>query len=158
MIGQVSLSEVHQAIVAEFDRTGGSSQQQAHCITVVKRKGEHPKFKGAQNYNNHSSAAQGEQGGSSKKKNKNKNNKGKGKANASIHPSSPNLFTLAAAVVQVEPRPVIALQPSRAPPNVLHVVSFKPSGVTYSTAVAHGKSSFTGALSKPGPSMLNSEV
>ena len=46
-IGQVSLSEVHQAIVAEFDRTDDGNQQHAHCITAVKRKDEHPKFKGA---------------------------------------------------------------------------------------------------------------
>ena len=39
-IGQMSLSEVHQAVVAEFDRTSGSNQQHAHCITMVKRKGE----------------------------------------------------------------------------------------------------------------------
>ena len=156
-IGQVSLSEVCQAIVAEFDRTSGGNQQHAHCITAVKRKGEHPKFKGAQNYNNHSSAAQGEQGGSSKKKNKNKKSKGKGKAHSAICPDSPNPFTLAVAAVQVEPRLVITLQPSRAPPNMLHVTSFKPSGVTYSMAVAHGGSSFTGVPSEPGLSMLNSE-
>ena len=58
-IEQVSLSEVHQAVVAEFDRTGSGNQQHAHCITVVKRKGEHPKYKGAQN-NNQSSTATGE--------------------------------------------------------------------------------------------------
>ena len=147
-IGQVSLSEVYQAVVAEFDRTGSGNQQHAHCITAVKRKGEHPKYKGAQN-SNHSSAAQGEQGGSSKKKNCNKKSKGKGKAHSAVHPNSPNPFTLAAAVVQVKPRPVIALQPSRAPPNISHVVSFKPSRVTYSMAVAHGGSSFMGAPSEP---------
>ena len=155
-IGQVSLSEVYQAVVAEFDRTGSGNQQHTHCITAVKRKGEHPKYKGAQQ-SNHSSAAQGEQGGSSKKKNHNKKNKGKGKANSTICPDSPNPFTLAAAAIQVKPRPVIMLQPSRAPHNILHVASFKPSGVTYSTAVAHGGSSFMGAPSKPGPSTLNSE-
>ena len=58
-IGQVSLSEVRQVVVAEFDQTGSGNQQHAHHITVVKRKGEHPKYKGAQN-SNHSSAAQGE--------------------------------------------------------------------------------------------------
>ena len=121
-IGQVSLSEVRQAVVAEFDRTSGSNQQHAHHITAVKRKGEHPKYKSAQN-SNHSSAAQGEQGSSSKKKNCNKKSKGKGKAHSAILPNSPNLFTLAVAAIQVEPRPVIALQPSRAPPNVLHVTS-----------------------------------
>ena len=108
-IGQVSLLEVHQAIFAEFDRTGGGNQQHAHYITAVKRKGEHPKFKGTQQNYNHSSTAQGEQGGSSKKKNKNKKSKGKGKANFSICPDSPNLFTLAVAAVQVKPRPVITL-------------------------------------------------
>ena len=30
-IGQVSLSEVCQAVVAEFDRTGSGNQQHAHC-------------------------------------------------------------------------------------------------------------------------------
>ena len=50
-IGQMSLSEVRQAVVAEFDRTNGGNQQHTHRITVVKRKGEHPKYKGAQNYN-----------------------------------------------------------------------------------------------------------
>ena len=37
-IGQVSLSEVCQAVVAEFDWTGSGNQQHAHCITAVKRK------------------------------------------------------------------------------------------------------------------------
>ena len=82
-----------------------------------------------------------EQSGSSKKKNHNKKSKGKGKAHSTVLPNSPNLFTLAAAAIQVEPRPVIALQPSWAPSNILHVVSFKPSGVTYSMAVARGGSS-----------------
>ena len=154
-IGQMFLSEVCQAIVAEFDRTSGGNQQHTHCITVVKRKGEHPKYKGTQ-HSNHSSAAQGEQGSSSKKKNCNKKSKDKGKVHNAIHPNSPNPFTLAAAAIQVKPRPVIALQPSWAP-NVSHVASFKPSGVTYSTVVAHGGSSLTGAPSEPGPSMLSSE-
>ena len=99
----------------------------------------------------------GKQGSSSKKKNCNKKNKGKGKANSAICPDSPNLFTLAAAAIKVKPRPVIALQPSWAPPNVSHVTSLKPSGVTYLMAVARGGSSFTGAPSEPGPSTLNSE-
>ena len=123
---------------------------------MVKSKGEHPKYKGAQN-SNQSSAAQGEQGDSSKKKNHNKKSKGKGKAHNAILPESPNPFTLAAAAIQIEPRPVITLQPSRAPPNVSHVMSFKPSRATYSMAVTHGGSSCEGAPSKPGPSMLNSE-
>ena len=99
-IGQVSLSEVRQAVVAEFDRTGGGNQQHAHRITVVKRKGEHPKYKGAQQ-SNHSSAAQGEQGGSSKKKNCNKKSKGKGKANSTIHPDSPDPYPLMSCMLQV---------------------------------------------------------
>ena len=88
-IGQVSLSEVHQAVIAEFDQTGSGNQQHAHCITAVKRKGEHAKYKGAQNSNQSSSAA-GEQGSSSKKKNRNKKSKSKGKANSTICPDSPN--------------------------------------------------------------------
>ena len=98
---QVSLSEVCQAVVAEFDRTGGGNQQHAHHITAVKRKGEHPKYKGTQN-SNQSSAATGEQGGSSKKKNHNKKSKGKGKAHSAILPDSPNPFTLAAAVERAQ--------------------------------------------------------
>ena len=98
-IRQVSLSEVCQAVVAEFDWTSSGNQQHAHRITVVKRKGEHPKYKGAQN-SNQSSSATGEQGRSSKKKNRNKKSKGKGKADSTICPDSPNPFTLAAAAIQ----------------------------------------------------------
>ena len=42
----IDYTEVRNAIIAEYDRTGtvGGQQQHAHKISAVKRKGEHPSF------------------------------------------------------------------------------------------------------------------
>ena len=64
----------------------------------------------------------------------------------------PNPFTLAVAAIQVEPRPVIALQPSQAPPNTSTIVGFKPSA--YSTVMAKEGSAYTGAPAGPSPNTL----
>ena len=64
----------------------------------------------------------------------------------------PNPFTLAVAAIQVEPRPVIALQPSQAPPNTSTIVGFKPSA--YSTIMAKEGSAYTGAPAGPSPNTL----
>ena len=41
----IDYTEVRNAIIAEYDRTGSvKGQQHAHKISTVKRKGEHPSF------------------------------------------------------------------------------------------------------------------
>src|SRR5271163_4933322 len=111
--------------------------QHAHKISAIKRKGEHPGYnqqKGANNYQ-----AEGSQrlGNNNLKKTKNWKGKGKKKAHFTERSNSPNPFTLVALAIA---QPMIAIQPSRAPPNVLTIVSFKPSGTTYSTVLTQGGS------------------
>ena len=82
-IADVKSAEVHQAIIAEFDRTSRGERQRAHQISTIKRKGEHPKFKeSAPTNNNNSYKAKGDHQGSSYKKTQHGGckNKGKGKA------------------------------------------------------------------------------
>ena len=57
----IDYTEVQNAIIAEYDRTGtvGGQQQHAHKISAVKRKGEHPSFLQQRSYSN-TPKAQGE--------------------------------------------------------------------------------------------------
>ena len=76
----IDYTEVRNAIIAEFDRTGTSpgQQQHAHKISAVKRKGDHPSFSQQRSNTNAPKARNDGQGSSNKKKPK-KSNKGKGK-------------------------------------------------------------------------------
>ena len=89
-IGQVLSTEVWQAIVAKFDQTNSRDWQQAHRISAIKRKGEHPcYFK--QDSADRLSKAEGDHAGSSEKKtwHGGKKNKGKGR---SLPLSTPSLL------------------------------------------------------------------
>ena len=121
----ISYTEVQNAIVAEFDRTGvhPGQQQHAHKISAVKRKGDHPLFSQQRSNTNASKARNDGQGSSNKKKPK-KSNKGKGKqAHFIEHEPTPIPFSLAASAVC----PMIALQPSRAGPSTMTVASINPN-------------------------------
>ena len=125
----IDYTEVQNAIIAEYNRTGtvGGQQQHAHKISAVKRKGEHPSFSQQRSYSN-TSEAQGEgQASSSKKKSKTKS-KGKGKAYFVEHEPAPTPFSLAASTVRL----MIALQPSRAAPNTTTIALINLNRVTYS--------------------------
>ena len=76
----IDYTEVRNAIIAEYDRTGtvGGSQQHAHKISAVKRRGTHdPLFSQQRSGTNTPKAKDNRQGSSNKKKPK----KSKGKAN-----------------------------------------------------------------------------
>ena len=80
-IEQDSSTEVQQAIVANFDQTNSGDWQQAHRISAIQRKGEHPRYS-KQGSTDKPSKAEGNHAGSSKKKTRcgGKKNKGKGRA------------------------------------------------------------------------------
>src|SRR5271163_4166576 len=158
-IANVDPIEVRQAIVAEFDRTNSGGQQHAHRISAIKRKGEHPKWKGKAPANK-SSPAEGEQrpDSSSKKRTRTRKPKGKGQAYNVDRSPSPNPFTLAAPAIVEPARPQIVLQQSRAPLNKPHVVaSYNSHGVTYSSVAASGGGRFSGIPPVPGPSTMQRE-
>ena len=149
----IDYTEVQNAIIAEYDRTGTvrGQQQHVHKISAVKRKGEHPSFTQQRSYSN-TPKAQGEGRASSSKK-KPKKSKGKGKAHFVEHEPAPIPF-LAASTVRL----MIALQPSRAAPNTTTIASINLNRVTYST-VATPKTAqmFTGVSRKVGPNTLQKE-
>ena len=151
----ISYTEVRNAIVAEFDRTGTNpgQQQHAHKISAVKRKGDHPSFSQQRSNTNAPKARNDGQGSSNKKKPK--KSKGKGKqAHFVEHEPAPTPFSLAASAVH----PMIALQPSRAGPSTTTVASINPNRVTYSTvATPKTAQTYTGAPRKVGPNTLQKE-
>ena len=152
-------AEVRQAIVAEFDQTYSGERQQAQHISAIKRKGEHPKYKGSA-LTKISSTAEGDQcpsGSSKKTRHGGCKGKGKGRAHIADRFPSPNLFTLAAPATLVPARPMIALQPSRAGPQTHTIASIKPTGVTYSTVAAASLQWYTGASSMPGKYTMQEE-
>ena len=151
----IDYTEVRNAIIVEYDRTGtvGGLQQHAHEISAVKRKGDHPSFSQQRSNSNAPKARDDRQASSNKKKPK--KSKGKGKqAHFVEHEPAPTPFSLAASAVC----PMIALQPSRAGPSTTTVASINPHQVTYST-VATPKSAqqYTGAPRKVGPNTLQKE-
>ena len=152
----IDYTEVQNAIIVEFDRTGTSpgQQQHVHKISAVKRKGDHPLFSQQRSNTNAPKARNDGQGSSNKKKPK-KSNKGKGKqAHFIEHEPAPTPFSLAASAV----RPMIALQPSRAGPSTTTVASINPNRVTYSTvATPKNTQQYTGAPRKVGPNTLQKE-
>ena len=156
----IDYTEVQNAIIAEYDRTGSvrGQQQHAHKISTVKRKGEHPSFSQQMSYSN-TPKAQGEEQASSSKKKPNKS-KGKGKekncpkAHFAEYEPALTPFSLAASAV----RPMIALQPSRAAPNTTTTALINPNQVTYLTvATPKTAQKFTGASRKVGPNTLQME-
>ena len=118
----IDYTEVQNAIIAEYNRTGTvrGQQQHVHKISTVKRKGEHPSFSQQRNYSN-TPKAQGEERASLKKK-KPKKSKRKGKAHFVEHEPTPVPFLAASAVCLM-----IALQPSRAAPNTMTIASINPN-------------------------------
>ena len=64
---------------------------------------------------------------------------------------------MAAPALLIQARPMIVLQPSRAPPQTHIVTSFKPSGVSYSTVAAANLQHFTGGPSMPGRNTMQEE-
>ena len=94
----IDYTEVQNAIIAEYNRTGTArgQQQHAHKISAVKRKGEHPSFSQQRSYSN-APKAQGEGWASSSKKKPTKSN-GKGKAHFVEHEPAPVPFLAASAV------------------------------------------------------------
>ena len=116
-IGQVLSTEVQQAIVAKFDQTNSRDWQQAHRIGAIKRKGEHPcYFK--QGSADKPSKAKGNHSGNSEKKTRCGGKRNKGKGRAAVAVLKPNPFTLATSATLAPAQPVIAIQPSMAPPSV----------------------------------------
>ena len=114
----IDYTEVRNAIIAEYDRTGtvGGQLQHAHKISAVKRKGDHPSFSQQRSNTNTSKAR--DDGWATSNKKKPKKSKGKGKqAHFVEHEPAPTPFSLAASAV----RPMIALQPSRAGPSTTTV-------------------------------------
>ena len=119
----------------------------------MKRKGDHPSFSQQRSNTNTPKARDNGQATSNKKKPK--KSKGKGKqAHFVEHEPAPTPFSLATLAV----RPMIALQPSRAGPNTMTVVSINPNRVTYLT-VATPKTAqlYTGAPRKVGPNTPKGE-
>ena len=123
-VANVSFDVIHKAMLAKFDRSGGSCPDQTHVadkISAIKQKGKPPHFskqKGAD-----SSSATNEAGPSSSKK-RHEHKKGK-KAQGNSHHQSH--FTSTAMVVDrivnvkqqaMVSHPMIALQPSRAGPSM----------------------------------------
>ena len=157
-IVDVTSVQVRHAMIAKYDQTISRDRQQAHYISAIKRKGEHPKYKGSA-LTNKSSKAEGNQhpSGSSHKKTRHGGCKGKGQAHIADHSPSPNPSIMAAPASLVQARPTIALQPSRAPPQTHTVMSFKPSGVLYSTVATANLQHFTGGPSKPGRNTMQEE-
>ena len=152
-ITEVKYSDVRSAIVAEFDRVGSSQQQHAHKITAIKRKGEHPRYSNQRDAD--SSPANDE--GRKEKSKRNKKSKGKGKKKSHDAVVETNPFTLAATATLEPAQPVVALQPSRAPPGTSTVASFNSWGVTYAKMAHPTSRNFTGAPAKPGPNTLQRE-
>ena len=152
---QIDYTEVWNAIIAEFDRTGTSpgQQQHAHKISAMKRKGDHPSFSQQRSNTNAPKARDDGQGSSNKKKPK-KTNKGKGKqAHFVEHEPAPTPFSLAASAVC----PTIALQPSRAGPSTTTIASINLNQVTYSMIATSGPQKFTGVPKKAGLNTLQKE-
>ena len=121
----IDYTEVRNAIIAEFDRTGANpgQQQHAHKISAVKRKGDHPSFSQQRSNTNAPKARNDGQGSSNKKKAKKSKGKGKQQAHFVESEPAPTPFSLAASAV----RPMIALQPSRAGPSTTTVASINPN-------------------------------
>ena len=119
----IDYTEVRNAIIAEYDRTGTvRGQQHMHKISTVKRKGEHPSLSQQRSYYNTPKAR--DEGQASSNKKKSKKSKGKGKqAHFVEHKPAPTPFSLAASAVC----PMIALQPSRAGPSTTTVASINPN-------------------------------
>ena len=150
----IDYTEVQNAIIAEYNRTGtvGGQQQHVHKISTVKRKGEHPSFSQQRSYSNTPKAQDEGRASSSKKKPRTKS-KGKGKAHFVEHEPTSIPFLAASAV-----HPMIALQPSRAGPSTTPISSINLNRVTYSTvATPKTAQKYTGASRKVGPNTLQTE-
>ena len=151
----IDYTEVRNAIIVEYDRTGtvGGQQQHTHKISTVKRKGDHLSFSQQRSNTNAPKARDG--GWRTSNKKKPKKSKGKGKqAHFVEHEPAPTPFSLAASAV----RPMIALQPSRAGPSTTTVASINPNRVTYSmVATPKTTQQYTGTPRKVGPNTLQKE-
>ena len=149
----IDYTEVCNAIIAEFDRTGTNpgQQQHVHKVSAVKRRGMNNQSFSQQRSNTNAPKARDDGQGSSSKKKPRKLNKGKGKAHM-VEPA-PTPFSLAASAVRL----TIALQPSRADPSTSTIATIKPNRVMYSTVATPGAQKYTGAPKKAGPNTLQHE-
>ena len=92
---KINYTEVRNAIIAEYDRTGtvGGQQQHVHKISAVKRKGDNPSF--SQQRNNFNAPKARDDGQATSNKKKLKKSKGKGKqAHFVEHEPTPTPFSL----------------------------------------------------------------
>ena len=111
-VANVSFDAIRKAILAEFDRSGGSRPDQTHVadkLSTIKRKGKAPKFskqKGAD-----SSSANNDDGPSSSKKRRDRKKTKKANSHHQSHVASMAMVVDAPATATVS-CPMIALQPS----------------------------------------------
>ena len=98
-VTNVSFDAIRKAILAEFDRSGGSCQQdQTHIadkLSAIKRKGKTPQFK-QQRGTNHQSTADDQAGPSSNKRRRNRPNRGpkpRGNSHHHSHLASTSMLT-----------------------------------------------------------------
>ena len=150
-VANVSFDAIRKAVLAEFDRSGGSRTDQTHVadkITAIKRKGKPPHFSKQKGANN-SPPANADGGPSSSKRRRDRANRGKKPQGDSHH------HTHFASTVEVSgpaARPMIALQPSRAGPSTTTIASFKPQGISYeSKPLKQSAQTYTGHTGKLGP-------
>ena len=160
-VANVSFDAIRKAILAEFDRSGGSCNDQTHVadkITAIKRKGKPPNFSKQKGANNNS-PANDEAGPSSSKRQRDRKGHGKkpqGDSHHHSHFASMAVEGPAAAQWQAaDICPMIALQPSQAGPSTMTIVSFKPQGILYeSKPLRQSAQTFTGQTGKLGPSTM----
>ena len=158
-VANVSFNAIRKAILAEFDRSGGSHPDQTHVtdkISAIKQKGKAPKFskqKGAD-----SLSANNDDGPSSSKKRRGRKMAKKANSHHQSHVASMAMVVDELAKVQLPAtvsRPMIALQPSWAGPSITTVASFRPQGIIYeSKSLKQSAQAFTGQTGQPGPSTL----
>ena len=156
-VANVSFNNIQKAILAEFNRSGGSRNDQTHVadkISAIKRKGKPPHFSKQKGANN--SSANDEAGPSSSKRRRDHKGQGNKPQGASHHHSHiASMAMEGSATVQrqtADSRPMIALQPSRAGPSTTTIASFKPQGISYeSKSLKQSAQAYTGHMGKKGP-------
>ena len=153
----VSFDNIWKAILAEFDRSGGSRNDQTHVadkISAIKRKGKPPHFSKQKGANR--SPANDEAGPSSSKWRRDCKGQGNKPPGASHHQSHVASMAVDGPVAvqrqAADSCPMIALQPSRAGLSTMTIASFKPQGISYeSKPLRQSAQTYTGHMGKPGP-------
>src|ERR1700678_4411415 len=149
-VSTVSFAVIRTAILAEFDRSGGSRNDQTHIadkISAVKRKGKSPHFSKQQGTNRYKPALSEAGPSNSKRNRRNRANRGKkphGDSHHHSHLASRLEMNDEAAAVQqrtavypsiAQPGTLVGY-PSRAQPSQT-VVSFSMQGITYVSKPKH---------------------